>query len=339
MAPIPYWENLFPDAAFGGLTRDAGHGGLVPRQRAGLHHGAVGRRPVLHPGLQPLRRRSRTSPNSTTRSRRRARSARSEYDALQLTLRQALQPRLSVRLELHFARGKDHASEVERGAAFGNFGSGGYSGFLVNSFDPDLNYSYSDFDVRHQINVNWLVRAAVRPGQGLGGERRRLHQRAHRRLGDRRHRPLVERLPVQRDQLPLVLGDELEPPGQRGARRPGRAAGDRDDEGRGRRPARARSPIRPRRSTPSGRIYPGETGIRNLLRGDGYFTIDMSLSKGFRLPFGQRLRFRWDVFNLTNTPRFDTGDVTMFPDIAPRASAATTARSPRATAPPAAACS
>ncbi len=63
-------------------------------------------------------------------------------------------------------------------------------------------------------------------------------------------------------------------------------------------------------------LYPGEAGIRNLLRGDGYFTIDLSIAKAFRLPATQRLEFRWDIFNLTNTPKFDTGDVTMFPDSA-----------------------
>ena len=28
----------------------------------------------------------------------------------------------------------------------------------------------------------------------------------------------------------------------------------------------------------------------------------------------QKLRFRWDIFNITNTPRMDVGNVTMFPD-------------------------
>ena len=61
-------------------------------------------------------------------------------------------------------------------------------------------------------------------------------------------------------------------------------------------------------------LYPGEAGFRNLLRGDGYFTIDAGFSKGIRLPANQRIEFRWDVFNVTNTPRFNTGNVTMFPD-------------------------
>jgi hypothetical protein len=60
---------------------------------------------------------------------------------------------------------------------------------------------------------------------------------------------------------------------------------------------------------------PGEVGIRNQLRGDGYFTIDTSLSKAFNLPFANhRLRFRWDVFNLTNTAKFDVDTLNNFPD-------------------------
>jgi hypothetical protein len=72
------------------------------------------------------------------------------------------------------------------------------------------------------------------------------------------------------------------------------------------------------------RLLPGEVGVRNQLRGDGFFTIDTSLSKAFQLPFANhRIRFRWDVFNVTNTVRFNVGGpvqagaplgVTMLPD-------------------------
>ena len=82
-----------------------------------------------------------------------------------------------------------------------------------------------------------------------------------------------------------------------------------DDEGRGQRPAE------PVRGSDSGAIdffrrdYPGESGLRNVLRGDGYFTIDLSIAKGWTMPWShnQKLRFRWDIFNLTNTARFDVG--------------------------------
>jgi hypothetical protein len=61
---------------------------------------------------------------------------------------------------------------------------------------------------------------------------------------------------------------------------------------------------------------PGEVGERNALRGDGFFTIDLSLSKAFRLGLGgHRIRLRADVFNLTNTPTFDVSSLAMMPDI------------------------
>lgn len=55
-----------------------------------------------------------------------------------------------------------------------------------------------------------------------------------------------------------------------------------------------------------GFTFPGEIGNRNHVRGDGIFNIDMSLAKNFKLPMeNHNLQFRWEVFNLTNTVRFD----------------------------------
>jgi hypothetical protein len=51
--------------------------------------------------------------------------------------------------------------------------------------------------------------------------------------------------------------------------------------------------------------YPGETGQRNVFRGPGYFGIDTSLGKTWQPREGQKLQFRWEVFNVTNSVRFD----------------------------------
>jgi hypothetical protein len=59
---------------------------------------------------------------------------------------------------------------------------------------------------------------------------------------------------------------------------------------------------------------PGEVGFRNMVRGDGYIGADIGIGKSFDLPFSHRLRFRWEVFNLTNTVRFNTANVSMTPD-------------------------
>jgi len=53
--------------------------------------------------------------------------------------------------------------------------------------------------------------------------------------------------------------------------------------------------------------FPGEVGQRNVIRGPGYFGIDMGLAKRWTMPWSdkQTLQFRWEVFNITNSVRFD----------------------------------
>jgi hypothetical protein len=55
--------------------------------------------------------------------------------------------------------------------------------------------------------------------------------------------------------------------------------------------------------------YPGEAGDRNVFRGDGYFEQDSSLAKIWHTYRDQTLRFAWEVFNVTNTARFDTNTI------------------------------
>ena len=53
--------------------------------------------------------------------------------------------------------------------------------------------------------------------------------------------------------------------------------------------------------------YPGEAGQRNVFRGDGVFDIDSSLAKSWNLTERARLKFAWEVYNVTNSVRFDDG--------------------------------
>jgi hypothetical protein len=64
---------------------------------------------------------------------------------------------------------------------------------------------------------------------------------------------------------------------------------------------------------------PGETGDRNVIRGDGLFNIDLGLAKRFTMPWeGHSIQFRAEVFNVTNTVSFDPAGVG--PDISTAAS-------------------
>lgn len=51
--------------------------------------------------------------------------------------------------------------------------------------------------------------------------------------------------------------------------------------------------------------YPGESGTRNPLRGDGYFGIDSGLSKYSYITERARIQLRWETFNITNSVRFE----------------------------------
>jgi hypothetical protein len=311
---IAYWENLFPGAAGGGLTATQAmaesFGGNGPDYITALWLADQFCDPAC----------SRFGPFAYFAEQYDSLAAqssigRSTYDALQLTLRRRLSQGYSFDVNYTLSQGKDHGSEVERGAAFGNFGSGGYSGFLVNSFDPDLNYSYSDFDVRHQLNVNFLADLPFGTGRKFG---RNANAFVNALVGDWSVAGIgrwssgfpfnvINCRSCWATNWNLQGNAALAVPGELPEMRTTKNAVDGYP-----------SPFAdPEAALEAFRnLYPGEAGIRNLLRGEGYFTLDLALSKQFRMPFNHRLQFRWDVFNVTNTPRFDTGDVTMFPDTA-----------------------
>ncbi|HEX4037573.1 MAG TPA: carboxypeptidase-like regulatory domain-containing protein [Acidobacteriaceae bacterium] len=59
--------------------------------------------------------------------------------------------------------------------------------------------------------------------------------------------------------------------------------------------------------------YPGEAGQRNAYRGDGYFDDDASLFKPFHITERHMVQFSWEVFNVSNSARFNTRNLTTNP--------------------------
>ena len=51
--------------------------------------------------------------------------------------------------------------------------------------------------------------------------------------------------------------------------------------------------------------FPGEGGARNQIRGDGFFNVDLGLAKRWHIKEKQSLQFRWEVFNVSNSVRFN----------------------------------
>jgi hypothetical protein len=51
--------------------------------------------------------------------------------------------------------------------------------------------------------------------------------------------------------------------------------------------------------------WPGESGVRNSVIGEGMFDIDTGVAKEFSLGEGRRMEFKWEAFNATNSVRYD----------------------------------
>jgi hypothetical protein len=242
--------------------------------------------------------------------------ARSEYNALQLTLRKRYSDGYQFDLNYAYGVSKDHGSGLERGSSYTEFDNGGYTGFLINSWSPDQQYSYSDFDIRHQINFNWVADLPFGQGRAIGTN---MSSFADAIVGGWSIAGLVRwtsGLPFNVINARSAWATNWNLQGNAELVTPGKLppTGTTRDVLNGK-----PSPfsIPPLEALKYFRYdYPGEGGIRNLLRGDGYFSIDLSVAKSWKMPWSadHRFWFRWDTFNVTNTPRFDVGNVTMYPD-------------------------
>jgi Carboxypeptidase regulatory-like domain len=330
-APIPYFENLFP--GFAGPLTDANTGittNLTATQRF----------------IRNLRRNNGDytttlfnadefcSPDcsiygpfayfSTQYDSLAAQSTvgHSEYHAMQVMFRKKASKNLQFDFNYTLSKSNDLASQVERGSAFGNFGTTGYSGFLLNSWDPKQNYAPSDFDVRHQININYVFNLPVGKGEALGGG---MPGWANAFVGGWQLAGIYRwtsgfTLNVQncRSCWPtnwnLQGNASLVDPNDVPATGTTYNAVSRDDNGNYGYP----SPFR----DPEGavdqfaRTLPGQSGQRNFFRGDGFFEMDLGIGKTWKMPYKEshELKFRWEIFNLTNKAKFNTGDVTALPD-------------------------
>ena len=197
---------------------------------------------------------------------------------------QALLRRHAVRHQLHAVEVEGHGlAGRARRARFGNFSNGGNSGFLINSFDPELNYGISDFDVRHQININGAGRTAVRPRASAGAATSAAF--VNHLIGDWSVAGLMRLtsgFPFNVANCRSCWATNWNLPGNAMLVDPNRLP---ETETTKNAVDNRPSPFADAQDalTYFRRALPGEAGVRNLLRGDGYFTIDTSLSKSWSL--------------------------------------------------------
>src|SRR5215472_10634039 len=86
-------------------------------------------------------------------------SGNSSYHAFNLSLRHALGHGVQFDINYTFSKSIDVGSNAERINVFDTNGGnvGGFSSQVINSWQPDQLRAVSDFDLKHQINSNWVI--------------------------------------------------------------------------------------------------------------------------------------------------------------------------------------
>jgi hypothetical protein len=219
---------------------------------------------------------------------------KSYYNAMEIVLHHRFKQGVQADLNYTYSKSQDWTSQAERLSTSG----GNNLAQIINSWTPGQLKGVSDFDMTHQINANYLVTLPVGRGRHFFGG--------------------WEMTGILRwtSGLPFLVDN--------GSRWPTNW----DIEGfatqfqpipaqalkRGSGPQEFADPQAVLASFR--RALPGESGTRNPLRGDGYYSWDAGLDKTFPVYERAKLQFRWEIFNVTNSVRFDPHSISANLDFA-----------------------
>lgn len=224
-------------------------------------------------------------------------TASSSYHALQVTIRRGMTHGLQWDFNYTFSRSIDVGSNAERINQFDAFYQADQ---VINSWSPGQLHGPSDFDTTHQFNTNWVYELPFGRGKSLAATSSRLLNAI---IGNWQWSGLARwtsGFPTTIETFTSFPTNwELPSAAILNGPKPKTGAFI-DPDGNPnlfQNAAAAQGDFR--------YSYPGESGQRNELRGPGYFGIDSGLSKKWPITESQSLKFSWEVFNVTNAVRFD----------------------------------
>ncbi|MGC1448506.1 MAG: carboxypeptidase-like regulatory domain-containing protein [Candidatus Sulfotelmatobacter sp.] len=233
----------------------------------------------------------------------------SDYNGLQVSLRHAMSSGLQFDLNYTYSKSIDVGSNAER---VNGFESGGlaFNSQVINAFSPNLWRAVSDFDATNQFNANWVWDVPFGKGRHFGGNSSPIVNGIFGGWG-------LNGLWRWTSGFPFTVGAgagwatnfELEGSSVVIGAKP-KTGVFRDAQGD---PTVFQNPTNLVCACGPGTLtganfratLPGEAGQRNIFRGPGYFGIDMGLAKTWNLSETKMVRFGWEVFNVTNSVRFD----------------------------------
>jgi hypothetical protein len=228
---------------------------------------------------------------------------RSDYHGGSLSIRQRLGENFLFDFNYTLSKSMDDASGLQTSGAYG-------SAFILNAIRQEDSYAVSDFDTRHVINANGLWQLPFGRGRQYFSD---LNPVADAFLGGWQLGGIFRwnsGLPLNNliDIAGWATNWQLRSSVSR--TRPIQTSPTRG--GNGRAPnlfsdlEALRLSVRPAR--------PGETGDRNVFRGNPFSQLDMNLGKTFTMPWSEnhKLQFRWEVFNVFNKQYLDEGSIASF---------------------------
>ncbi|MCX6627155.1 MAG: hypothetical protein NTW28_05955, partial [Candidatus Solibacter sp.] len=221
------------------------------------------------------------------------------YHSMQWTVRKRFSDGVQFDLNYTLSKSIDLASRSENSANFS-------SDFMINSWDPSQLRAVSRYDVRHSVNAFLVWQLPFGRGAKLGHGMNRVLDAF---VGGWQ----VAGTYRQTSGLPYSISDgsrwatnwQLSSFAHPNGNPVPETVSVHNTPGTGGGPNLWLDP----KAALAGfrEALPGETGSRNTQRGDGYFNIDTALSKSFSMPWSekQKLQFRWEAYNVSNSVRFD----------------------------------
>jgi len=315
IAPIAFFENLWPAAAGGGYTATQNIANYYIRgSNQGDFTNVLNSMDEICTGTKPVFRSSgaiNTLPcsiygaNAMFSGQYGALSGHSSigmgnYHAAQLTIRKRFTESLLFDFNYTLSKSIDVASSAES--------SGVWNGFITNSWDPYQGRAVSSYDALHAVNAYGVWKLPVGRGMKYGASMNGILDAV---IGGwqisgtyRQSSALPEGSPSTGSVWPTnwQLSDPAMPNGKpipaisptkngtlpNGTRYPSAFATQADA-------LASRDAYR--------QVFPGEYGPRNAIRVSGPFNIDTMVAKTFRMPYkeGHSVQVRWESFNMTNS--------------------------------------
>ncbi len=205
---------------------------------------------------------------------------------------------LQADLNYTYSKSMDVVSQAERL----NTSAGVNYAQILNSWAPNQLYGVSDFDATHQINGNYVFLLPLGQGKKLFSSPGKL---VNELIGGWESTGIVRwtsGFPFMMDNGAYYPTNwDIEGWATLASKIPSRAS--------------AHGHLTQRFADPQAvfnsfeHALPGNSGTRNPMRGDGYIDWDTGLDKTFNITERANVQLRWEMFNLSNSVRFDSHSI------------------------------